>query len=63
VEGDGDVVDRDLNVGLEVAVAELDRPFERRKGVLRGFARPAPVGEGDRTGPVEERVALGPWSG
>ena len=55
VEGEQHAVGGDVDVGLDVAVAERDRVLERRHRVLGDLARSASVRERDRSGPVEER--------
>ena len=57
VEGDELAVRGGVHIGLDVAVAELDRAPERGRGVLQAVRRPAPVGEGERAGMVEVGVA------
>ncbi len=47
----------DVHIGLEVAVAERDGRLEGRHRVLGPVPGPAPVGERNRTGMVEEREA------
>ncbi len=59
MEDDDDTVGRDADVGLDVAVAERDGVGECPHRVLRGVSRAAAMGEGDRTGPIEVRMAGG----
>ena len=56
VKRDQHAVRRDVDVGLEVAVAERHRVFERRHRVLRIFAGPTAVSERDRPRPVQVGV-------
>ena len=57
VEGDELAVRRRVHIRLDVAVARLHRAPELGHGVLQAVRGPAPVGEGDRAGVVEVRVA------
>src|SRR5207302_10552370 len=54
VEGEDDAVAAEVQVGLQVAVADGDRRGEGRHGVLGELAGTAAVGERDGAGPVEE---------
>ena len=56
MKGHQDPVGREVGIGLQVAEAECHGMLEGRHGVLGGLAGPAPVGEGERTRPVEEGV-------
>ena len=58
VEGDQHAVGGDVDVGLEVAVAEVDGVLECGERVLGCVARPAAVGERDGSWVVEERFHL-----
>lgn len=62
VEGDDDAVAGGVDIGLEVAVAHVDRLTESGDGVLDAevgvVCRAAPVGEAGRGGPVEVGVVL-----
>lgn len=57
VEGDELAVRRRVHIRLDIAVARLNRAAELDDGVLQTVRRTAPVGEGDRAGVVEVRVA------
>jgi hypothetical protein len=59
VERDEHAVDRGVDVGLDVAVAEVDRVLKRAHGVLGEIASSALVREGNRAGMVEERPTRG----
>ncbi len=56
VEGDQDAVGGGVHVGLQIPVAEVDRPLEGRQGVLRKALGAAPVGERDGTRMIKEFV-------
>ena len=59
VERDEHAVDGGVHVGLDVAVAEVDRVLERAHGVLGKIARSALMGERNGAGMVEERPTRG----
>jgi hypothetical protein len=56
VEDDQDVGGGHVNVGLEVAVAQLDGPCERGHRVLPPIERPATVGDRQRPVVLKERM-------
>ena len=56
MEGHQDAVGGDVDIGLHIAEAEVDRVGEGGQGVLRDVAGAAAVGEGERAVPVEIRV-------
>jgi hypothetical protein len=56
VEGDDDAVARGVDVGLDVAQAQVDRGCERGHGVLQAVEGESAVRHGDRAVDVEEGV-------
>jgi hypothetical protein len=56
VEGEQNSVSRRVDIGLEVLVSQVDRPLERRHGVLGAVRGTTSVRERNRTVVVEKRV-------
>src|SRR5690606_36877211 len=49
MEGEQHAVARRMNIGFDIAIAEINRPLKGGHGVLRPRACPAPMGEGQNT--------------
>ena len=58
VKGEQDAVGRRVHVGLDVAVAHVDRLLECTHGVLDTTGGTAAMGEGDRPVVVQEGVGI-----